>query len=133
MKRFSLLAFALLLGAPPAFTAPGGLDPGFGNAGMVTTDFKGSNDLAYAIAQQTDGKLVVAGIRFVGNSATNGDFVVARYNSDGTLDQTFGRKGWVVTDFGLTETASAVAVQPDGKIVVAGGTYPTFPFLGQYA
>ncbi len=113
--------------------APGGLDPSFGATGMVTTDFKGSNDLAYAVAEQADGKLVVAGIRFVGNSANNGDFVVARYNPDGTLDQSFGRKGWVVTDFGLTETAAAIAVQPDGKIVVAGGTYPVFPFLGQYA
>ncbi len=52
---------------------------------------------------------------------------------DGTLDRTFGKNGRVITDFGLTETAAAVAIQPDGRIIVAGRTYPTFPFLGQYA
>ena len=116
-----------------AFAAPGGLDLTFGRGGEVTSDFRGSNDIANAAALQADGKIVAAGIRFVGNSASVGDFVVARYNSDGTIDKTFGEGGHVVTDFGMTELASAVAIQPDGKIVVAGGTYPTFPFLGFYA
>lgn len=97
------------------------------------SDFKGSNDIAYAVALQRDGKTIIAGIRYVGNSATTGDFLVARYNVDGTLDRTFGKNGRIITDFGLTETAAAVAIQPDGRIIVAGGTYPTFPFLGQYA
>ncbi len=110
--------------------AAGDLDPAFGADGQVATDFKRSNDLAYAVALQPDGKLVVAGIRFVGNSAEGGDFVVARYKTDGTLDRTFGENGSVITDFGLTETPSAVVIQPDGKIIVAGGTYPIFPSQG---
>jgi uncharacterized delta-60 repeat protein len=110
--------------------AAGDLDPAFGLDGQVATDFKRSNDLAYAVALQPDGKLVVAGIRFVGNSAEGGDFVVARYKTDGTLDKTFGENGSVITDFGLTETPSAVVIQPDGKIIVAGGTYPIFPSQG---
>ena len=116
-----------------AFGAPGDLDLTFGRGGAVTTDFKGSNDIANAAALQADGKIVTAGIRFVGISAATGDFLVARYNTNGTIDKTFGQGGSVVTDFGMTESASAVAIQPDGKIVVAGGTYPTFVFLGFYA
>lgn len=116
-----------------AFAAPGDLDLTFGRGGTVTTDFTASNDIANAAALQADGKIVAVGIRFVGISAATGDFVVARYNADGSIDRTFGSRGSVVTDFGMTESASAVAIQPDGKIVVAGGTYPTFPFLGFYA
>src|SRR5689334_16259888 len=123
----------LLLFTATAFAAPGDLDSTFGRGGQVTSDFKGSNDEANAVALQADGKIVAAGIRFVGNSASTGDFVVARYNTNGTIDKTFGQGGFVVTDLGMTESASAVAIQPDGKIVVAGGTYPTFPFLGFYA
>ncbi len=122
-----------LLFATSAIAAPGDLDLTFGQGGEVTTDFKGSNDIANAAALQSDGKIVTAGIRFVGSSAVTGDFLVARYNPDGTIDRTFGQGGRVTTDFGMTESASAVAIQPDGKIVVAGGTYPGFPFLGFYA
>jgi uncharacterized delta-60 repeat protein len=73
---------------------------------------------------------IIAGIRFVGNSAQGGDFLVARYNSNGTLDRTFGQRGQVITDLGLTEQAAAVAVQPDGKVIIAGGTYDLFPASG---
>ena len=116
-----------------AFGAAGDLDLTFGRSGKVTSDFGASNDIANAATLQADGKIVTAGIRFVGISASTGDFVVARYNTNGTIDKTFGQGGRVVTDFGMTESASSVAIQPDGKIVVAGGTYPTFVFLGFYA
>src|SRR5262245_45460510 len=68
----------------------GTLDPTFGNRGKVKTDFHRSNDLAHGMALQADGKIVVAGISFIGISATGGDFAVARYNTDGTLDSNFG-------------------------------------------
>jgi len=113
-----------------ARAADGDLDPTFGRNGQVKTDFNGRNDLAYGMALQPDGKVIVAGITFVGNSAEGGDFAVARYNSNGTLDRGFGVGGKVITDFGLTETASSVVVQTDGKIIVGGGTYPIFPSSG---
>jgi uncharacterized delta-60 repeat protein len=130
--RWTFLTIFCLFTAT-ALAAPGDLDLTFGRRGEVTTDFKGSNDIANAAALQSDGKIVTVGIRFVGSSAVTGDFLVARYNPDGTIDKTFGQGGRVITDFGMTESASSVAIQPDGKIVVAGGTYPGFPFLGFYA
>ncbi len=135
MTKFSLMIITLLalLASHSGLAAAGDLDPAFGQGGKVSTDLGQSNDLAYNMALQPDGKIIAVGIRFVGNDAVTGDFAVVRYNSDGSLDQTFGNGGFVVTDFGLTETALAVAIQADGKIVVAGGTYPTFPFLGLFA
>src|SRR6266404_8672109 len=93
----------------------GNFDPGFGAGGTVTTDFlRGGEDHAYAIAIQTDEKIVVAG----GNS---GYFAVARYNPDGSLDSSFGNGGKVVTAFGTrSSTANAVSLQSNGKIVVVG-------------
>ena len=125
----SVVAFFALAGRAVT-AAPGDLDSSFGSGGRVTSDFRGSNDFAYASALQPDGKIVTAGIRFVGMSAEGGDFLIARYNADGTLDKRFGQRGHVITDFGLTEIATAVAVQPDGKIIAAGGTYAIFPSLG---
>src|SRR5262249_55680148 len=116
-----------------AQAADGALDPTFGRGGKVKTDFHRSNDLADGMALQPDGKVVVAGISFIGISAAGGDFAVARYNTDGTLDSSFGVGGKVTTDFGLTDQASSVVVQPDGKIIVAGGTFLNFPADGQFA
>ncbi len=135
LRRLGSGTCAGLLALSPQLVkaAPGDLDPAFGIGGQVASDFR-ANELGYGIALQRDGKMIVAGIRFGGLSATGGDFLVVRYNTDGTLDRTFGQGGRVITDFGLTETAAAVVVQPDGKIVVAGGTYPIFPSQGgQYA
>jgi uncharacterized delta-60 repeat protein len=68
-----------------------------------------------------------------GNDYSGEDFVVTRYNTDGTLDNTFGRGGKVRTDFpGLAAVPSSVVIQPDGKIVVAGGAFPLFTFLGNF-
>jgi len=97
------------------YEAAGTLDLTFGALGLVTTDFGGSVDRAFAMALQPDGKLVV-----VGDSDAN--FALARYNSDGSLDGGFGAGGKVVTSFGGIDQASAVILQPDGKIVVAGQT-----------
>ena len=113
-----------------AIAAPGGLDTTFGTNGKVKTDFNRNNDLAYGMALQADGKVIVAGISFAGIDATGGDFAVARYNANGTLDTSFGVGGRVTTDLGQTENASSVLVQSDGKIIVAGGTYPIFPSSG---
>src|SRR5690242_10322231 len=66
-----------------AQAAAGDLDPTFGTAGMVTTDLKGSTDIANAVAVQADGKLVVVGQTYKNNDFSGEDFVVARYNTDG--------------------------------------------------
>jgi uncharacterized delta-60 repeat protein len=98
--------------------AAGPLDAGFGLDGRVVTDASGRYDEAHAIALEPDGQIVVAGGAGTGSGR---DFVVARYNPDGTLDRSFGDAGTVVTDVsGASDLALAVAVQPDGRIVVAG-------------
>ena len=127
--RFHLRLLAVALITLAALFAPGAqppvqaqqaltaasLDTSFSSDGKVTTDF-GSTDEAYAVALQTDGKIVAAGKR-------GGDFAVARYNADGSLDTSFSSDGKVTTDFGTTfEAARGVAVQSDGKIVAAGYT-----------
>jgi uncharacterized delta-60 repeat protein len=124
-------AAALFAFAGVALAAPGGLDPTFGSGGRALTDFNLSTDLANAVARQADGKLVVVGTTYTNNDFSGEDFAIARYNADGTLDPSFGTNGRVTTDFpGLAAVASSVLVQPDGKILVAGGAFPLFTFLG---
>ena len=116
-----------------AQAADGDLDPLFGSGGMVMTDLGKSTDIANAVAIQADGKLIVVGTTYKNNDFSDEDFAVTRYNTDGTLDNTFGRKGKVRTDFpGLAAVPSSVVIQPDGKIVVAGGAFPIFTFLGNF-
>src|SRR5262245_20368667 len=75
----------------------GDLDPTFGTGGIVTTSFTGANDKALdAVIQPTDGKIVVAGFHTAGYD--NADFLLARYNADGSLDAGFGSGGHVFTD-----------------------------------
>jgi hypothetical protein len=70
-----------------AQAADGDLDPLFGSGGMVMTDIGRSTDLAEAVAIQADGKLVVVGTTYKNNDFSTEDFVVTRYNTDGTLDK----------------------------------------------
>jgi uncharacterized delta-60 repeat protein len=105
--------------------AAGDLDLTFGHSGKVVSDLFGQIEVANALALQSDGKLVVAGYTApLTNSNSRGDFALARYHSDGTLDATFGNNGKVVTDFDAThrDQANAVSVQSDGKIIAAGFT-----------
>jgi uncharacterized delta-60 repeat protein len=97
------------------FLADGTLDPGFGDGGMVTTDIQPDlQEEALAVALAPDGGIVVAG--YSGFDAT---MALARYLPDGSLDPSFGTDGIVA---GMTPgRLYAVAVQPDGRIVVAGG------------
>ena len=100
--------------ASDAFAAPGDLDTTFSEDGKVLTDFRGRHDEARDVARQGDGKLVAVG-------GAGGNFAVARYNPDGSLDRGFDGNGRKMADFGSAfDGAAAVAVQPDGKIVVAG-------------
>jgi uncharacterized delta-60 repeat protein len=100
------------------YNADGTLDAGFGATGKITTDFFGANDSANAVAIQKDGRVVVAGV--AGNTFSS-MFGLVRYNPDGGLDTTFGLNGKVTTNFGGFFSANAVAIQSDGRIIVAGG------------
>ncbi|HEY0731370.1 MAG TPA: T9SS type A sorting domain-containing protein, partial [Chitinophagaceae bacterium] len=110
--------------APPDFAmirfkTDGSVDAAFGNNGVVTTDFSGYEDAATSITIQTGGKIILAGKAM--NAGGTSDFAVARYGGTGAPDQGFGTNGKVVVDFNSNDDgASSVAVQADGKIVVAG-------------
>ena len=95
----------------------GSLDATFSGDGKQTTDF-GSGDAANAVALQADGKIVAAG-----RGAGGGDFALARYRANGSLDSTFSGDGEQTTNFGFPtqfDGASGVALQGDGKIVAVG-------------
>lgn len=99
------------------YNTDGTLDTTFGGDGIVTTDF-GSYDSAYAVMIDDDGKIVVTGSA---NNSTDGDFAIARYLSDGSLDTSFGSGGKVMTPVGNShDSADDMAIQDDGKILLAG-------------
>ena len=99
------------------YRTDGSLDPGFGVDGKVTTPIGPGDDRAHAIVQK-DGKTIVAGTSFNGS---NDDFALVRYNADGSLDTTFDGDGKVTTPIGSgDDRAYALALQSDGKLVVAG-------------
>jgi uncharacterized delta-60 repeat protein len=97
----------------------GSLDPAFGTNGKVITDFNGQVDIAYDLCVQADGKIVVAGYAAT-SDGSHLQFAVARYQTDGTLDPTFNGTGKVTTSMSSSGYATAVSIQSDGKIVVAG-------------
>ena len=106
----------------------GGLDPAFGGVRSVAFNIYSSTDAdATAVAVQTNGKIVVVGTVKSGTTPSAGDFGVARLNSDGTPDTTFGSGGQETLSFsnfgGTLAFASAVAIQPDGKLLIAGQVY----------
>ena len=104
----------------------GETDTTFGTGGVVTTDV-GNNtvDHAHDIALQPDGKILVAGWTL----SNDIDIALLRYNSDGSIDSTFGINGRVITDIdSVTQEGHAIALQPDGKILVAGLTISSMNF-----
>ncbi|KFE66236.1 delta-60 repeat domain-containing protein [Hyalangium minutum] len=101
------------------YNRDGDLDTGFGTGGKVTTPINAGSDEAYAVAVQSDGKILVAGTTEAG--ASGYDFALVRYNTNGSLDTAFGTGGKVTTAFGNgPDKAYAIAVQPDGKILLGG-------------
>src|SRR5262252_1045598 len=106
----------------PAHASAGDLDPSFGTGGKLTAQVGGYYSFANATAIQADGKIVVVG----GQQRLDGQccykMAVTRYTTAGALDASFGAGGRVVvTASGFSnDFASAVAIQSDGDIVVAG-------------
>ena len=117
-QKYGRVAAALLSVLPAGLTAvPLVLDPTFGPGGSVLTSFTGVV-AGRALAIQTDGRIVAVG---QSGSLQHLDVTLARYRTNGTLDPAFGSGGRVVTTFDQGTAAEAVAVQPDGKLVVGGG------------
>jgi len=105
-------------------TGNGTPDAAFGISGVARVDFAGLDDNAVAVVEQPDGKLVVAGTTWDFNGV--GDFALVRLNIDGTLDATFGAAGRATLDMGNgNDFASDLVRQPDGKLVIAGGSNAT--------
>ena len=102
------------------YAADGRLDTSFGNGGAVLTRISG-NEFASGLALQPDGRIVVAGYTYAEGSST--DIVVLRYTPGGLLDPTFGLGGIARTDFGQNERPGALAVDRDGRILVAGTSW----------
>ena len=109
------------------YESTGRIDRRFGDNGRVLTDFSGtgSTDQAFAVAIDSIGRIVVAGYS---SSNVGVDFAVARYNPDGTPDNSFNSTGKVLTNLGANDAAMAVAIDSNDRIVVAGssnagGTY----------
>ena len=107
--------------AAARYGSDGAPDPTFGVGGIVTTDF-GTG--AAGIAIQPDGKIVMAGTAYTDTDDHRSyDLALARCNTDGSWDSTFGEEGLVTTDFsGGDDYGRGVIIQADGRIVVVGRT-----------
>ena len=114
-------------------TPSGALDLGFGSSGIAIHDLSPAlGDTLRAITRMEDGRYVACGTFFSVGTAT--DFVVVRFNSDGSLDGSFNGTGYAVTSFlqsgpggSLFDQCNAIAIQSDGMIVSAGFTAETGP------
>ncbi|MBL0044200.1 MAG: hypothetical protein IPP33_07305 [Flavobacteriales bacterium] len=100
-------------------TEAGIVDSTFGTDGIAVTAFDDRSDIAFPVAVQPDGKIVVAGMsKIIGG---NEDFALARYYPDGGADSTFGTNGKVLTVItGGHDEVYALGVQSDGKILASG-------------
>jgi uncharacterized delta-60 repeat protein len=103
------------------YNADGSLDNSFDSDGKITTAIGNGDDLGFSVGIQSDGRIVVAG---KSSNGSNDDFALVRYNTDGSLDNSFDSDGKVTTAIGSgDDKGSSVAKQSDGKIMVAGLTY----------
>lgn len=101
----------------------GALDTSFGAAGKATAAVGPTDDYAQAMVLQPDGKIIVAGW---GNGPLGYAFELVRFERDGSIDTSFGQAGKVISAIGHgADVANAVALQPDGKILVAGSVDET--------
>ncbi len=120
-SRFLLTVgcIAILLYATNAFAAGGTLDPTFGTNGIVTTKFNGMPSSARDIALQSDGKIIILGYASLGEEQYAK--VLTRYNSNGTLDTSFGVNGISPIEV-ASFSGMKIALQPDGKLIVGGSS-----------
>jgi uncharacterized delta-60 repeat protein len=124
-KSTSLLAICMLFINMVSFSQAGSLDSSFGRDGKVTTKAPSDDTFGNSVAIQADQKIVVAGYVYNG---LNYDFALVRYEPNGKRDIDFGTKGKVSADFGGDDIGHSVAIQADGKIVVAGSAFDGIDF-----
>jgi uncharacterized delta-60 repeat protein len=108
------------------FNSNGTLDSGFGSGGSVITSFESppAEDLSYGVGVQTDGKIVAGGVAvYLVSGNLSASFAASRYNPNGGLDLSFGSLGRTTANVGggTIDIGYTIAIQPDGKILVAGG------------
>lgn len=108
----------------------GSLDANFGVGGKVITTDQNHSGTVSSMALQPDGKIIIAGEGYIQIPGNSNVFFLNRYNSDGSLDSSFGDGGTVYTIFASQgyANANAVAVQSDGKIVAAGYSDGSYAF-----
>lgn len=99
------------------FNVDGSLDNSFGDQGSIIMDLGSTEDFAFNVVIQTDDKILVVG---TSGEFTNRDFSLARFNANGTKDQSFGNNGIVKTNILFDDELYTVALQSDGKIVAGG-------------
>lgn len=115
-----ILSLSVCLLSTAYALAGGSLDPSFGNNGLAITDFGIGDDEAFDLVVQDDGKIIVAGFSY--NGAVK-NFAVSRYLPDGVPDNDFGVGGTATFSLGSGDSVGrALAVQDDGKIIIAGST-----------
>src|SRR5690554_1352432 len=120
MKKITTLLFCIIANFS-LLAQPGTIDNSFGQNGFVNTAVTGIHSFPGATIVQDDGKIIVIG--FAGESTTYKPTVV-RYNTNGTLDNSFGNNGTLIIPIGnAISYASDVALQADGKIVIAAYTW----------
>ena len=114
------------------YNPDGALDQTFGVGGKVVTALGPITDIAYALTLQADGKIIAAGVSFTSTGNGTRRFALARYNPDGSLDASFDSDGLVTLGLGTRsmDTIYAVALQPDGRIVVAGSASMAYELNG---
>ncbi|MBP9197679.1 MAG: T9SS type A sorting domain-containing protein, partial [Saprospiraceae bacterium] len=93
-------------------------DQSFGSSGMVTTNIRDGSEYINDVLIQKDGKIMVCGV--ARGLTSNSDFTIMRYQSNGTLDVSFGVNGLVTTDFGNTDVAASILSISDDKFIVVG-------------
>lgn len=122
MKRiYPIINIILLLLAANNLFAQTKLDNHFGTNGIITTSIGENGAIGQSVVVQPDGKIIVGG--YSSNKGLYFDFALVRYNADGTLDQNFGADGKVMTDVGgFSDYGKALAIQTDGKILLAGSS-----------
>src|SRR6185437_14390519 len=103
------------------YNSDGGLDTSFNSNGKVTTAVGTGTCKGEGVTLQEDGKIVVVGHSF--NAEGQSCFAVIRYGADGSLDTSFGDSGKTTTAVAKQSNADSVAMQSDGKIVVAGNAF----------